>query len=241
MSFVQIGERKIHISSELDVLLYNEQILSFIIRKREIKLITNFVSKTKSFHILDCGCGTGWLTKLLAEKGLQVIGIDKDFQLLKTIKNKIKFLDFVICDAHKLPFRNDVFDCVIGVSILHHLNFSKSLIEINRTCKKFIFFEPNKLNFFSHVSRTLFPTETHTLDENPIIPFHLNHSLINVGYQVTMEKHIFCFVFPVARLLKNRKNILDNIIKIIFIVETIIERIPILRKFNSTIVIQGEK
>jgi len=243
MSYVCVESKRILIDRKLDIILYDKRILYNIIRMKEIELIMEFLSFVKSSIILDYGCGTGWLTHLLYKKRFRVIGIDKDAQLLKTVKKESCFpLEFVICDAYHLPFKNNIFDSVIGVGILHHLNLPKSLLEVKRVGNRFLFLEPNKLNFLSHIGRVFFPTETHTTTEEPIIPLHLKMSLKNVGIFIEKEKKIFLIVFPLARLLKLlRTKSPVFVIKVIFVFESLAERVPLVKQLNSTIVIQGRK
>jgi ubiquinone/menaquinone biosynthesis C-methylase UbiE len=43
---------------------------------------------------------------------------------------------FIQCNAEQLPFKDGLFDCVIGSSVLHHTELSKSMSEISRVLKK---------------------------------------------------------------------------------------------------------
>lgn len=48
-----------------------------------------------------------------------------------------------------MPFPNEIFDFIVGISILHHLDLNLALKEISRVLKpkgKFVFSEPNMLN-----------------------------------------------------------------------------------------------
>ena len=63
--------------------------------------------------ILDIGCGTGYLTKLLAQKFPQahVVGCDLSPKMTSIATS---FGDVVCCDAHFLPFKANYFDLVVS-------------------------------------------------------------------------------------------------------------------------------
>ena len=128
--------------------------------KRRSELINNFItSHNKSIDrdkmkILELGCGTGLLSEGLfcPEKG-KIISVDiyENF-VRKALNRKIRQKDkisFLVADAEMLPFLDESFDVIVGISILHHLNLNFALKEINRLLKnggKFIFSEPNMMN-----------------------------------------------------------------------------------------------
>jgi SAM-dependent methyltransferase len=70
-------------------------------------------------RILDVGCGTGELTRVLAEEsGGRVIGADVDASLLATAA---AHAPVVRADAGRLPFRADAFDLVVCQALLINL------------------------------------------------------------------------------------------------------------------------
>lgn len=80
-------------------------------------------------RILDLGIGKGWFEDKLRERGLtpEIIGIDKDI-----IKPK-KGLKRLVADGNYLPFKDEVFDFVISIDVLHLI---KNTEEISRVIKK---------------------------------------------------------------------------------------------------------
>ncbi|PTR21881.1 methyltransferase family protein [Rhodococcus sp. OK519] len=50
--------------------------------------------------VLDVGCGTGDVTADLADKGLDVLGIDPSIEMLSIARRKYPHLDFIHGDAH---------------------------------------------------------------------------------------------------------------------------------------------
>jgi SAM-dependent methyltransferase len=66
-------------------------------------------------RILDVGCGTGELTRVLAEESdAEIIGVDVERALLETIREAAS----VQGDARQLPFVNDAFDLVVCQALL---------------------------------------------------------------------------------------------------------------------------
>lgn len=75
----------------------------------------------KTLKILDIGCGTGFLTGLLAKMGHQVIGIDLTEEMIHyahTFATMEAFdADFLVMDAEQLQFENESFDVVIARNV----------------------------------------------------------------------------------------------------------------------------
>jgi SAM-dependent methyltransferase len=69
--------------------------------------------------VLDVGCGTGELARVLAaETTGEVVGTDADPRLLSVAK---EFVPCVAGDAHRLPFPDDSFDLVVCQALLINL------------------------------------------------------------------------------------------------------------------------
>lgn len=84
---------------------------------------------------LDIGCGTGRQIVPLAQRNIQVIGVDISEEMLLLARKKIAALgflrsvDFVICDAEKMPFKDQSFDACTMVGTLHHVHRPKVAIQ----------------------------------------------------------------------------------------------------------------
>jgi SAM-dependent methyltransferase len=75
-------------------------------------------------RVLDCGCGTGWLTYFLARRGYQVVGTDVAPDAVEIARTNPVFQHgepptFQVADSEALPFDAE-FDAVIFFDSLHH-------------------------------------------------------------------------------------------------------------------------
>jgi ubiquinone/menaquinone biosynthesis C-methylase UbiE len=83
----------------------------------------------------DLACGTGQLISRQISVFEQVVGLDISREMIKTCKAKGlgPKAHFLVADAEKLPFQNDVFDIATMHAALHHLPSPSSCFkEIHR-------------------------------------------------------------------------------------------------------------
>ena len=100
---------------------------------------------------LDIGVGGGRYSMYLTNDGIETVGIDTGFNLLKYASERID-ASFTHASVTDLPFKKDSFDLVICIELLHHFTdnvLEQALDEIRDVVKPggiFIFDVKNKLN-----------------------------------------------------------------------------------------------
>lgn len=130
-----------------------------ILEKKNIKIffddnIKKYINQND--QVLDFGCGSGAFTYKISKltKG-NVIGVDLSEEFIKSCKKFFKNkknsnLNFITNNSQKLNFKNESFDIILMVDVIHHLeNIQKIFKELNRVLKprgRIIIYEPNKLN-----------------------------------------------------------------------------------------------
>jgi SAM-dependent methyltransferase len=75
-------------------------------------------------RVLECGCGTGWLSFFLARRGYQVVGQDCAEDAIELARQNPMFVktgqvEFVCSDFEDLDYR-DEFDAIVFYAALHH-------------------------------------------------------------------------------------------------------------------------
>jgi ubiquinone/menaquinone biosynthesis C-methylase UbiE len=88
-------------------------------------------------NVLDLGCGGGaYAAYLNSSKKDSIIGVDIDEDLIYIAKMKNKNCQFLIADAHALPFRSGTFNFVLSLLLLPYVNEEKVIHEISRVLLK---------------------------------------------------------------------------------------------------------
>lgn len=114
-------------------------------KRHQIRYFKETVLRRKNFsgRVLEIGAGSCWASSMikLTRPECRVYATDISVQaLLKGIKvsNLIGALPdfFATCDAQSLPFKDELFDFVLGVAALHHLDDPRvGVEEIRRVLK----------------------------------------------------------------------------------------------------------
>jgi len=117
----------------------------------------------KNKKILEIGCGSGLISYEISREGNEVTYIDIQFKPLKAAINKSGFhlenyINLLIADGTKLPFKSDYFDIVIYNHVIGHVpkrNHQQLIDESYRVLQQ-------KGLFYIATGNRLWPIEPHT-------------------------------------------------------------------------------
>jgi 2-polyprenyl-3-methyl-5-hydroxy-6-metoxy-1,4-benzoquinol methylase len=71
--------------------------------------------------VLELGCGPGELAALLAERGLRVLGVDKNEEKIRLAQERFPGVDFETADITEFVPPRRSYDCVILAEVLEHV------------------------------------------------------------------------------------------------------------------------
>ena len=94
---------------------------------------------SKADIILDIGCHGGLFTSFLVKgtKAKKVYGIDVSKEAIKLAKKRINKGIFRVANAHRLPFKKNLFDGVFCMEVLEHVENPRTVLnEMRRVMKK---------------------------------------------------------------------------------------------------------
>ncbi len=186
--------------------------------------------------VLDMGCGDGYYTFRFWDNGkvLSMTAVDAAEQAIKVANaNKAdRPINFVVGDAHNLPWSDNNFDVVMIQSILHHDDDPEDMIrEAFRLAPVILIHEPNGNNLGLKIIEKLSPYHR-AHREKSYTSLQLNRWIKENGGVPVYQKFagfvpMFCPDW-IAHLMKQ--------------IEPSIEKIPIIRDLAcSVIVLVGKK
>ena len=89
--------------------------------------IIKLLNPQKNETILDIGCGTGDLTKKIAERSEKVIGIDNSGEMIQAAQKKYPEISFIHADAKDFHLDNK-FDAIFSNAVLHWIPQAETMV-----------------------------------------------------------------------------------------------------------------
>ncbi|MGD9397193.1 MAG: class I SAM-dependent methyltransferase [Candidatus Thorarchaeota archaeon] len=108
--------------------------------------LDEFMSQVKSGgHVLDVGCGTGIVTRVLVDRGFRVTGIDISQKMLDLAKQRVPQATLEIGDMTALHYEDALFDGVIST----YASFMFQELNTRRSFGTFIVFSRTEVLSYS--------------------------------------------------------------------------------------------
>ena len=218
--------------------IWNWETPARIIRwNRRVEMLTK--SLNSGMKVLEIGCGTGFFTKEIVKKTIQLTAIDISPELVAVAKRSIlnSNVTFIIENAYQMTFDEQTFDAVIGSSVLHHLDVNPALKEFYRVLKPggyIAFTEPNMMNPQIALQKNI-PALKKALgdspDESAFFIWSVRKKLLKIGFK-SIDIIPFDFLHP---------KIPKGLIKKLLPITNLAERIPLIKHFSGSLYIQATK
>lgn len=116
-------------------LIYDEVFQTHRIHAVSItKTLSDFyANKVQQTVVVDLGCGTGMLAKMLVDRGFRVIGLDISFNSIHILEKQDTLVLVAQANAERLPIVSDCLQSVACLGVWRHFNKpDKVLDEITR-------------------------------------------------------------------------------------------------------------
>lgn len=187
-------------------------------QKRRSELVRKCIPRNAK-KIIDIGCAEGFTTSYIKDKDKFVVGIELNFDNLRTAKQKVKGVFFINGSIDFLPFLDDYFDAATILEVMEHLPTTlqtRGLEEANRVLKSqgtLIISVPYKEQIIHtqciHCNKdTPLYGHLHTLDENKVtelLPSRYSFNLeekFNIPHMVYISCSNFFKFLPLSLWLK---------------------------------------
>jgi SAM-dependent methyltransferase len=192
----------------------------------------------KTDTVLEIGCGTGLFTeKVYNATGASIIATDLSEDLLNNARKRNLPITFKTEDAMNLSFADNSFNVVFGSSIIHHLDFNKSLKEIYRVLKpggRMVFAEPNMINPQILIQKNV-PFIKERLGDSPD-----ETAIIRWSFKSLLKKQGFTSIkiFPYDFLHPYTPKPLIGVVNQL---GKVFEKVPLIREIAGSVIIKATK
>ena len=129
---------------------------------REYEAIADRIAADRPGSVLDWGCGWGFVSVLLRERGLSVESLDYRTDLeregLVPLERFPEQPVYLTSEPVRLPYDDDRFDAVLSLGVLEHVQDPRaSLAELHRVLKPggtlYVYKLPNRSSYLEWVAR----------------------------------------------------------------------------------------
>lgn len=152
-----------------------------------VNILIDLARLTDERCALEVGCGPGHITRMMADTGATVTGVDLAPDMITVASELHPGIEFKEANAEHLPFDINAFDVVLVNFAIHHFaRPEKACTEIRRVLKpggRFVFAGPIEQFGFGAFIEGL--SAHHTMDELPHGPIYLEAT--RADYENLME------------------------------------------------------
>jgi ubiquinone/menaquinone biosynthesis C-methylase UbiE len=85
-----------------------------------VHLLIEAARLTSESRALEVGCGPGHITKMMADTGAKVTGVDLASGMVQVASELYPHIEFKEANAEHLPFDAETFDVVLVNFAIHH-------------------------------------------------------------------------------------------------------------------------
>ena len=126
--------------NKIEFLLMNNPIRNLIQKNIEIKRLRKLSGLSPNKTVLEIGCGTGNGSKSIKKHfqtdRIYAIDLDKRMIDIAKKKNEDDSISFEVQSATKLKYKNNNFDAIFDLGVIHHIpNWKDCLKELKRVLK----------------------------------------------------------------------------------------------------------
>lgn len=149
--------------------------------RNERKFIDSFLEDNNISTCLDVACGSGRFSIPISRRGINVVAVDYDHVPLRKLKNEIEReqISIMRCDANKLPFKKNRFDCIVSLEAVDYLEIKSFFKECNRVLRKdgtLLFSILNRYSYKKYMQRALSKYRTFYRYSFDDVVCHLNEA-----------------------------------------------------------------
>lgn len=224
---------------------FNKSLLRKLNKKENLDGLTasyNFEGK----KILDIGTGDGAYILSLAQRFAveKIVAVDFSEEAIRVARKKqerlgLKNCIFIVAEANYLPFKNNSFDVVTMIYILHHLPAPQKILqEVYRLSKTFILFEKNRLNPYEWLC--LFRKKGSYPSDPSLFVWELKQLIKDSGFAIEKINYYQLVTYSIYnfRILKNLFW-RDKFIKGILYISRFLQKVPGVRCFSHSVMVKG--
>src|SRR3989344_2670669 len=126
--------------NKTEFLLMNNPIRNLIQKHIEVKRLRKWSNLSSNRTVLEIGCGTGNGSKLIKKyfQAKRIYATDLDKRMIDIAKkcSKDDSISFEVQNATKLRYKDNYFDAVFELGVIHHIpNWKDCLKELRRVLK----------------------------------------------------------------------------------------------------------
>ena len=224
--------------------------LRMYINSRELMAL-NLIGDVKDEKVLDIGTGTGRFALRLAERGAEAFGIEISKKMLLIAKEKAKKyglmnnLHLILGDAENLPFRAEIFDKAMSMTVINHLPHpNKAIREMSSVLKVNGIAVVSTPNIFSFrgipyalriLKERIFRIKTVKMCALKFTPWKLQLMHKNAGLKILRTQGVIWIPLP------PKLNYKPKTIRMIQRIEKFLDNFPLATMIAGTITVKSIK